>query len=137
MSETRIFILDSYAVIAHLESENGAAQVLDILAAAARDECQVLMSLFNLGEVAYIIEREYGLARTQAVLAALQQLPIQILPVDTNLVLQAAHIKANHRISLADAFAAAAALEYHAVLVTGDPEFHSIESIIAIEWLSV
>lgn len=46
-------------------------------------------------------------------------------------------MKANHRISLADAFAASAALEYQAVLVTGDPEFHSIESIIAIEWLSV
>ena len=42
---------------------------------------------------------------------------------------------AHHRISLADAFAAALAKEKKAELVTGDPEFKAPEKEIKINWL--
>ena len=38
-------------------------------------------------------------------------------------------------ISFADAFAAAAAFQQHATLVTGDPEFNKLQEIIKIEML--
>jgi predicted nucleic acid-binding protein len=50
-------------------------------------------------------------------------------------VLDAAHIKANHALSYADAFAVAAAIRESATILTGDPEFETVESLVKIEWL--
>jgi predicted nucleic acid-binding protein len=47
----------------------------------------------------------------------------------------AADFKARHRLSLADAFAAALAKELKAELVTGDPEFKTLEKELKIHWL--
>jgi len=96
------------------------------------------VSLINLGEVLYIIEREKDLHVAQRTLAAVDQLPLQIVPVSRATVLAAAHVKARYRISCADAFAVATAQDYHCVLLAGDPEFRMVESdgLIAVEWLS-
>jgi len=74
-------------------------------------------------------------ARTQDALALIRQLPIQILAVDEQAVFSAAHIKANFTLSYADAFAVAAAINERAVILTGDPEFEAVKSIIDVEWL--
>lgn len=50
--------------------------------------------------------------------------------------MSAAHLKAHYPISYADAFAAVLAQELKATLVTGDPEFHAVQHLIHIEWLS-
>jgi len=49
----------------------------------------------------------------------------------------AARLKAHHLISLADAFAAALAKTYDAQVVTGDPEFESLDrkKLVSILWL--
>jgi ribonuclease VapC len=47
----------------------------------------------------------------------------------------AAHIKARHPVSYADAFAVALAQEYGATVVTGDPEVRAVESLINVDWL--
>ena len=47
----------------------------------------------------------------------------------------AAHIKAGHAISYADAFAVALAQDRGATILTGDPEFKEVEHLIPIEWL--
>jgi uncharacterized protein len=46
-----------------------------------------------------------------------------------------ADFKARFKLSLADAFAAALAKEKKAELVTGDPEFKSLDQEIKIHWL--
>ncbi|MGD2048353.1 MAG: hypothetical protein PVH03_02600 [Chloroflexota bacterium] len=48
----------------------------------------------------------------------------------------AAHIKATHTVSYADAFAIALTMQHSAVLVTGDPEYSQMEHLIDIEWLA-
>jgi ribonuclease VapC len=58
-----------------------------------------------------------------------------IVPLDEQIVFAAAHIKANHAISYADCFAVATALQENATIVTGDPEFQSVEAIAKVEWL--
>jgi ribonuclease VapC len=50
--------------------------------------------------------------------------------------MQAAQIKARHKLSYADCFAAALARKLDAILVTGDQEFSQLEDIVAIEWLT-
>jgi predicted nucleic acid-binding protein len=135
-SNPALFVLDSYALLAYFEGENGAEQVRLVMQNAEREKAVVWMSLINLGEVAYITEREQGLTRAQEVLAAVQQLPIQLFPADQDAVLAAAHINAHHRLSFADAFASAAAQVLQATLLTGNPELHTVEDLIQVQWLT-
>jgi ribonuclease VapC len=132
---TADFILDSYALLAYLGGEPGEVRVKEILHDASLDEIRVLMSLINLGEVVYITERERGMAKAQDVLAMVEQLPIEVLPVDRQTVLAAAHVKANHPVAYADAFAIEAAQKLEGSLITGDPEFETVQELIQIEWI--
>lgn len=128
-------VFDSFALLAYLGGEPGGEAVQAALQRALRKESQALISLINLGEVLYITERELGLPEAQAVLAAIEQLPLRILPADKDAVLAAAHVKANYRMSYADAFAVAAAQSTGGTLLTGDPEFKLVEDEISIKWL--
>jgi predicted nucleic acid-binding protein len=102
---------------------------------AAKDKCRLCISIINLGEMLYIIERREGVAKTQDALALIRQLPLQILPADEQAVFAAAHIKASHTLSYADAFAVASAIQEKAVVVTSDPEFETVASLVTVEWL--
>jgi ribonuclease VapC len=135
-NNTPIYILDSFAMLAFLGGENGMVRVKEVLQGAADQQCKAAMSLINLGEVLYITEREVSLAQAQAVLAAIEQLPLTLLPVEQKDVLTAAHLKANYPIAYADAFVIAAALETGGTVLTGDPEFKAVENQITIEWFN-
>ena len=65
----------------------------------------------------------------------LDTLPVEFHPATRALADQAAIYKAAHKMSLADAFAAALAKEMKAELVTGDPEFKALEKEIKVHWL--
>jgi len=67
-------------------------------------------------------------------LALIDQLPIDVLPAPREVVL-AAHIKAQHPLAYADAFAAAVAQAHDAVLLSGDPEFNPLKGMIRLERL--
>ena len=99
------------------------------------NSCIVVMSIINVGEVLYIVERERGLKKAHEVLAGLKQLSIEILPASQDAVFAAAHIKANFRISYADAFVVAAAQERQGIVYTGAPEFKEVENIIQVQWI--
>lgn len=128
-------VLDSFALLALLRDEPGAGAVRDLLTRAAAGEFTLLMSEINLGEVVYQTERKYGPDEAAETLVAIEALPIRMVGVTRARVLAAAHLKANHRISYADALAAALAQEYGATVVTGDPEFLSLGNKVSIEWL--
>ena len=130
------YVLDSFALLAHLGDEAGAARVRAVLKAASLGRAQVFVSAINLGELVYITERERGLVQAQMALNAVEQLPIQILEATRERVLAAAHIKANHALSYADAFVVAAAQEMGATILTGDPEFRTVEALVSVEWLA-
>lgn len=129
------FVFDSYALIAFLEDEPGAARVNAILDQAAKGQAEIWLAIINFGEVVYITEREKGLPEAQRVIAMLDQLPIAVVEADRKLTFAAAHIKAKHSMSYADAFAAALAQEKEAMLVTGDVEFESVAAETKIDWL--
>jgi len=132
---TTAYVLDSFALLAYLGGEVGEERVKEILHDASRGESRAFLALINLGEVVYITERERGLAKAQEVLAIIEQLPIEILSVDRQVVLEAAHVKANYPVAYADAFAITAAQANDGVLVTGDPEFEAVKDFVRIEWI--
>lgn len=132
------YVLDSFAVLAYFEGESGMARVRTLLTEAEKGSLTLHLSIINLGEVLYIVEREQGLVAAQRTVAALDQLPIQIQPAARAAVLSAARLKARYPISCADAFAAVVAQEQQAVLLTGDREFKPLEvdGLLKVEWLS-
>ena len=133
MSET--LVLDSFAVLALLGREPGSDEVASLLRQAQEGETCLLMTWVNIGEVAYIVERRWGMERLHVILAMLEATALQIVPVERKLALMAAHIKAEHAIAYADAFAAALAQHTGATLVTGDPEFELMKDLLDIRWL--
>jgi predicted nucleic acid-binding protein len=134
----RDYVLDSYALLAYFEAESGSGQVGRLLEAAKEGACRLYMCVINLGEVAYIVERERGLPKTQETLARVNELPIEVVDADLTLTLAAAHIKTNCPIAYADCFAAALSHLKNATLVTGDPEFGKIKADrrVQIEWMT-
>lgn len=129
------YVFDSYAVLAFLEGERGADKVKQVLKQAEEGQVEIFISMINVGEVVYIVERERNLTRAQEVLALLEQLPLGIVQAEREMVLGAAHIKANYSISYADAFAVALAQTKEAVVLTGDPEFEAVRGIVEVEGL--
>jgi len=127
------YVLDSFAILAYLNAEEGMPRVREVLGQASDGRSSVYLSLINLGEVAYIVERERGLAQAQETLGLIDQMPIEILPASREVVLAAAHVKAGHPIAYADAFAVAAAQSLDAVVLTGDPEFETVKELVRVE----
>lgn len=75
-------------------------------------------------------ERERERKAAQETMEELQELPLIVLPADSATVRKAAGLKIDHTLSYADAFAAQAALDHDAVLLTGDPELEALQGII-------
>lgn len=135
MSPSPAFVLDSFALLAYLQDEPVASRIEKLFDNASKEKCRLLLSLISLGEVLYITERRGGLVKAQDALALIQQLPIEILPADEPAVFAAAHIKANYTISYADSFVVAIGIQENATVITADPEFHSVEQIVPVEWV--
>jgi predicted nucleic acid-binding protein len=109
--------------------------VQGLLEKASRKDALLLMTEVNYAEVKYIVLRKDGKEAWKEVAASLGSLPVEFVPTTRVLADAAATFKANHRISLADAFAAALAKEKKTELITGDPEFRAMEKEIKIGWL--
>ncbi|WP_374686917.1 PIN domain-containing protein [Promineifilum sp.] len=129
------YVLDAFAVLAFINQEPGGPRVGALFEAAASAEIELSISLINLGEVLYRIARQHGEAEANIALSTLDASPLAYLAVTRDRVLAASRLKAIYRISYADAFAAAAAEELDAVVVTGAPEFRGLEGKLKIEWL--
>lgn len=128
-------MLDSYAVLAFLFGEAGHDKVGALLEWAAEYDKTLLIAAPNWAEVRYMIERKVGAAQWREVRAKLLGLPIEIVPADQDLAEAAGEIKATKKMSLADCFAAALAMQSKADVYTGDPEFRVVESDLKIIWL--
>jgi len=133
----RRFVLDAWAILAFLQKEEPAAsEVKRMFEEGERKELDLYISLINLGEVYYRIGRVKGEDEAKGTLEEILRLPITVLPVTWDSVFSAASFKIRYLISYADAFAAAAAEELNAVLVTGDPDFDKLKGRIKIKKLT-
>ena len=128
-------VLDSYAVLAFLFGERGHARIVSRFEKAAQEGRPLFIAAPNWAEVRYIVERKVGLVRWREARETLLGLPLEIVSADQGLAEAAGAIKAGHKMSLADCFAAALAKRLKADLHTGNPEFAAVEHDIKIVWL--
>lgn len=129
-------VLDSFALVSLFHKEPGWEKVRAALYAQQRGGTRAFLNWVNWGEFFYIVKRKVGAARAAEALHLLEQLPIELVTVDLPLVREAAEIKSEHAVSYADAFCIATARRLSAMVLTSDPEFHSVEHLITVHWLT-
>src|SRR5215216_2861964 len=133
--KAKAYVLDTWAVIAYLEDEPSGEQVEDLIATAHEDQIPIYMSVINLGEVWYTFAREISEEEANASVKTLRDLRIQFEDANWELTQEAARFKSQHKMSYADAFAAALAKTRKADLITGDNEFKPLDGEIKISWV--
>lgn len=121
------FVLDSYSLLAFFRDEPGADAVEKLLNEAAEDKHELYITVVNVGEVYYMSCRKDSVAKANQVWEAMRKFPLHFIEIGMDLSLAAAKIKANYKLSYADAFAAAVTIQKKATLVTGDNEFEALE----------
>lgn len=129
-------VLDSFALVSLFHREPGWQVVQKALYEQEKTRTHAVLNWINWGEFFYIVKRRVGPAKTMDALRLLEQLPIELYPVDQPLVRAAAEIKSEHPLSYADAFCIATAQQLNATVLTNDPEFESVERLINIRWLT-
>lgn len=128
-------IFDSYALIAKFEEEKGNQEVTNLLTEISKGESKGYMSVINIGEVYYITYRKQGKDKAELALTSILHFPIEIVVADYTATIETAKIKAKHKLSYADTFAAALTKEKSGWLVTGDKEFKVLEGEIKIKFI--
>jgi predicted nucleic acid-binding protein len=129
--ERKRYVLDSSALLALIENEDGAGRVESLL----REE-KVLLPCLTLLEVHYVTRQERGPGEADRRYALLKQLSCEILwQLDEPTLLTASRFKAGYRLSLADAIIAASAQRQQATLVHKDPEYEALAGEVELEAL--
>ena len=102
---------------------------------AEEEKSSISLHMVNLGEVFYRVGRVGGMKKTEKILGRIRVLPVRVLSVTDDDVMQAARIEAQYPISYADAFAVAKAIQTGATIVTGDPEYEAVTKVIDVLWV--
>jgi len=125
------YVLDTSALFALIEDEDGAERVEEIM----RSENAILPWVV-LFETHYITRQEREPGEADRRYAFLKQSPCEVVwQVDEPTLLVASRFKATHRLSFADAVIAAIALRRDAVLVHKDPEYKALAEHLKLEAL--
>ena len=119
------FCLDTSAILTLRDDEPGAERVAMLL--EGPDPC--FACFMTRMEVLYRVWKDEGERSGRLAYEQLQSLPIQWVDQTEPLLLEASRMKATHRLSVADAWIAAAALLSRATLLHKDPEFEAITEL--------
>jgi predicted nucleic acid-binding protein len=133
------YVFDACALIAFLNDEPEKEAVQDLLKKAADKEIIIHMSIVNFVEVYYnYIQQKGSVEEADKLMQSVYVLPIHTIDTITGTVYRdAARFKGLYSISLADAFACAAAKSLSATLVTKDHEIEAVEKNekISVLWI--
>jgi len=128
-------VLDSFALVSLFHRETGWERVQAALYNQEKAQTRAFLNWINWGEFFYIVKRRVGATKASETLRLLEQLPIELFPVDQPLVKIAADIKSEHAVSYADAFCIATAQRVNGTVLTNDREFRAVEHLIKVRWL--
>jgi len=126
------YVLDTSAILALIEYEEGTELVFDLLEKAEVGDIVIFVSFMSFMEVYYITLRERGEIEAQVRLQLMNAMPISRVDSNETLGILASQFKANYRLSNADAWIAALAKERNAILVHKDPEFEQVKTEIKV-----
>ena len=129
------YVLDASALLRYVLDEAGAERVGEVIRSYLRGTIRLEISAVQWGEVTGSILKSDGQSQLGKVLALLDPLGIEVIPVDKMRAARAAAIKVKHGIPYADAFAAELGMERGKILLTGDYDFTEMKSAMKIEFL--
>jgi predicted nucleic acid-binding protein len=130
-SASIVYLVDTSALLTFIEDEDGA----DCVEQALKQK-ETIVPWPVLLEMYYITLQEAGQSEADRRFALVKQLRVNIpYDMDEATVLTAARLKAQHRVSLADAIIAAFAIRQDAILLHKDPEFDALTGLLKMEAL--
>ncbi|MCL2753750.1 MAG: type II toxin-antitoxin system VapC family toxin [Defluviitaleaceae bacterium] len=133
------FVLDACAVVALLKNEDGGAVVESLLIHASDEKADVFMHRANLIEVYYGFLREDGKKIAKSYVKAIENSRINIIDnISQKLMFKAGELKTDYKLSFADTFAVALAMEMDASLVTSDHHEMDVldnNNVVSILWI--
>jgi predicted nucleic acid-binding protein len=136
------YVLDTSALLAFVQQEPGGEEVLEILGsrvggevhepapgAVASEAVPVYLPFMTLMECDYQLRRRLGFYESDRLLRMIRAWPVELVESTERWRREAARIKAEHSLSLADAWIAALALLRSARLVHRDPDYDAIRDL--------
>lgn len=126
---------DTFAILTYLKEEPGWQKVRDYLWDMHKGNIAGYLNYVNLGELYYIIYRENGASTADKAISMIKLWPLKFVEVREHLAIIAGRIKAENKLSYADAYVAATAINEGTAIITGDKEFKSVEDLTKIIWL--
>jgi len=137
-SET--FLLDTWPIMEWLQQRKPAYSAMEeILEQAAGGAVRLIMCRLNFGEVLYSCWK-LDPSNAAQLFADAETLPIEIVSIDDELVIEAARLKAVTTAAFGDCFAAALALRHDVPLVTGDQDFYKLLAVrpaLKVNWVGL
>lgn len=128
-------VLDSWAVLEWLSGREPATSVVrELFTGAEEGGTRLLMSAINVGEVYYFLRKHHSRDLAESWRETSRTLPATLEVPTFDDIWNAALLKGRFPIAYADAFAAALAQKYNCPLVTGDPEFRSVDQL-EVDWI--
>lgn len=126
---SKAYLLDTSAIFAFTDNEEGADRVEELLNKARREQIALHISAMTAMEVYYVSSAERGKEQAHHLLLLVRALPVTELSLEDALILPAARFKARYKISVADAWIAATAIVHNLILVHKDPEFEPLDGV--------
>jgi ribonuclease VapC len=117
ISKEKVHLLNSSAILTILEAEEGVEEVKSILKQAEEKKAKVYLPFMVLMEVIYKVWQKEGKEEAKEVATILKGLKAEDVTLNEYLIWLAAEIKANYRLSVADAWIVASAIFREAKLV--------------------
>lgn len=133
----KMLILDSYALLCLFDKKRKAEKeaVTKYLEDADKGKIKLYISKVNEGEVFYKLYKYFGAEIAAGFRADLKRgmFPLHVVPVNDKRVDEASMIKAKYPVSYADAFCIELAKDMNLPVVTGDPEFASVQDLVKLQ----
>ena len=126
------YVFDTSAIFTYTVEELGSDIVYSILSSAKKGKSIIYISFISFMELYYITWQKKNEGSAKELIVLVKSLPIQRVDSNERITLSAGRIKANYKLSVADSFIAATAIEKDAILVHKDPELKPISKYIEI-----
>lgn len=126
------FLLDTSAIFAFTDGEEGCEVVEELFDRATEGRSRLLGCSMSLMEIYYVTLQEQGDDDAARLFNAVKHWPLRWIHPSEETLLVGGRIKAQHRLSFADALIAATTWLADATLVHKDPEFDALEGELAV-----
>jgi predicted nucleic acid-binding protein len=121
-----LYLLDTSAIFALTDQEEGAEEVERLLQRARAGQCRLAACSITLMELYYVTLQEKGEDEAARLIGLVKAWPLRWVYPDERALLLAGRLKASYRLSVADALIAAVARIHRATLVHKDPELAAL-----------